>query len=89
MTTPAAYASFEIVAFIMTIFVMLGCVIYTVTMEGKLPASQIWKALGIFCVLLFLVWATAGYLNEEAFVESGLRPFGLVLRLLPLLLKAL
>jgi hypothetical protein len=84
----------QILAFIATIFVILGCGIYATVLanrerEGKLRARQIWKILGIFCFLLFLTWATAGYLNGDAFVESGLRPFGLVLRSLPYLLKAL
>jgi hypothetical protein len=82
----------QILAFIATIFVILSCGVYATVLaniEGKLRASQIWKVLGIFCFLLFSTWATAGYLNGDAFIESGLRPFGLVLRILPLLLKAL
>lgn len=82
----------QMIAFIVTIFVILSCGIYVsaiVTNEGKLSTSQISKVLGIFCVLLFSTWATAGYLDGDAFVESGLRPFGLVLRILPLLMKAL
>jgi hypothetical protein len=79
----------EILASIVTLFIVLGCGIYAsaiATKEGKLRANQV---LGIFCFLLFSTWATAGYLNGDAFIESGLRPFGLVLRFLPYLLKAL
>ena len=82
----------EILAFIVTLFIVLGCGIYAsaiATKEWKLRANQIGKVLGIFCFLLFSTWATAGYLNGDAFVESGLRPFRLVLRSLPYLLKAL
>jgi energy-coupling factor transporter transmembrane protein EcfT len=82
----------QTLAFIATIFVILSCGIFATVLanrEGKLRARQIWKILGIFCFLLFLIWATAGYLNGDAFVESGLRPFGLVLQTLPYLLKAL
>lgn len=89
MTTPVANGLAEIVAFIMTIFVMLGCVIYAATREGKIHANQIWKTSGIICALLFLIWATAGYINGDAFIESGFRPFGLLLGLVPLLLKAI
>jgi hypothetical protein len=82
----------QILAFIVTIFVILGCGIFATVLanrEGKLRARQIWKVLVIFCFLLFSTWATTGYLNGDAFIESGLRPFGLVLRTLPYLLKAL
>ena len=82
----------QTLAFITTIFIVLGSGIYATALanrEGKLRASQIWKIFGIFCFLLFLTWATAGYLNGDAFIESGLRPFELVLRTLPYLLKAL
>lgn len=82
----------QMLAFIVTIFVTLGCGIYASVIankEGKLPASQIWKVLGIFSFLLFSTWAVEGYANGQAVIESGLRPFGLVLRFLPFLLKAL
>jgi hypothetical protein len=92
MTETTAVGLPHVISFIVTICAMLGCIIYASAMaskEGKLRASQIWKVLGIFCFLLFSTWATAGYINGDAVIESGLRPFGLVLRLLPALLKAL
>ena len=89
-TTTTDFA--QMLAFVVTVLIALGCGIYAsaiATKEWKLRANQIGKVLGIFCFLLFSTWATAGYLNGDAFIESGLRPFGLVLRSLPYLLKAL
>ena len=92
MTSTTTTGLPQTLAFITTIFIVLGCGIYATVLankEGKLRASQIWNILGVFCFLLFSTWATAGYLNGDAFIESGLRPFGLVLRTLPYFLKAL
>jgi hypothetical protein len=82
----------EILASIATLLIILGCLIYASSIsskEGKARASQLWKVLGIFCFLLFSTWAVAGYINGDGLVESGLRPFGLVLRTIPYFLKAL
>jgi hypothetical protein len=82
----------QMFAFIVTIFIILGCVIYAIKIaskEGRLRASQTAKVIGIFVFILFSTWAVEGYANGQAVIESGLRPFGLVLRFLPFLLKAL
>ena len=82
----------QMLAFIVTIFAILGCGIYAFIIankEGTLRPSQIAKVFGIFGFILFTTWAAEGYVTGHALIESGLRPFGLVLRLLPLLLKAL
>jgi hypothetical protein len=82
----------QMLAFIVTIFAILVCGIYALTIankDGKLRASQIAKVIGIFGFILFSTWAVEGYANGQSVLESGLRPFGLVLRFLPFLLKAL
>ena len=82
----------QMLAFIVTIFAILGCGIYAIRIankEGKLKANQIAKVAGMFVFILFSTWAAEGYANGHDVIESGLRPFGLVLRFLPFLLKAL
>jgi hypothetical protein len=92
MTHTATFEYSQMSAFIVTVFAFLGSVIYAIKIannEGMLRPRRLAKVTGIFGLILFSTWAAEGYLNGDAFVESGLRPFGLVLRFLPFLLKAL
>jgi small neutral amino acid transporter SnatA (MarC family) len=82
----------QMLAFIVTILIFLGFGIYIVASTnkvGKLSGSQVIKILISFWFLLFVAWGIEGYVNGTSFIESGLRPFGFTLRLLPILLKAL
>ena len=82
----------QLLAFNLTVFIIVGCGIYIISStskQGKLSGQQIIKILITFWFLLFLAWGIEGYVNGNSFIASGIRPFGFTLRLLPILLKAL
>jgi hypothetical protein len=92
MTQIPTFGLPQIIAFLVTIFILIGGAIYVQSLsnkEGRLQPSHIAAIIGAWGTLNFLTWGIAGYTSGDQFLESGLGSFKIIVKAIPAIIRAM
>ena len=83
----------QVLAFIASVFGLLFVGIYAATLPKAVAGSSRVYAMflcgGVWALFVSFAWGAAGYSSGQSFLASALAPLELVVRVIPMLLKAL
>jgi hypothetical protein len=92
MSTTSTFGLPQIIAFIVTLALIIGLATYLVSIEkrtGQGKAMKIATAIFIWTIFHFITWGTAGFVSGNSFLDSGFDSLKMIIKTIPALLKGL